>query len=124
MVAVAGGGMTEGGGAAVVGVMIGDTMCMVIVLAEQPVVEPRTVAGDMRVVVVTAAVEASGEFYEGLQLHNITPDKSIFMKILNALKSNSNLLNVALFALALGILPAKLQAAEPEVTPAQPTLTE
>ena len=124
MVAVAGGGMTEGGGAAVIGVMIGDTMCMVIVLAEQPVVEPRTVAADMRVVVVTAAVEASGEFYEGLQLHNITPDKSTFMKILNALKSNSNLLNVALFALALGILPAKLQAAEPEVTPAQPILTE
>ena len=65
MVAVAGGGMTEGGGAAVVGGTIGDTMRTVIVLVEQPVAEPRTVAGDMRVVVVKAVVEASGEFYEG-----------------------------------------------------------
>jgi hypothetical protein len=34
------------------------------------------------------------------------------------------LLNVALFALALGILPARLQAVEPETTPAQPAITK
>jgi hypothetical protein len=61
--------MTEAGGAAVIGVMIGDTMCMVIVLAEQPVVEPRTVAADMRVVGATApevGMAAAG----GAELHN------------------------------------------------------
>ena len=62
MAAVAGGGMMVGGGAAVVAAMIEDTMCMVIAIAERPVVELRTVAAVMRVLV------ASGEL--GITLIN------------------------------------------------------
>jgi hypothetical protein len=90
---------------------------MVIALVERPVAEPRTVAADTRAAVaVMAAVAASGEFYEAWQLHDIKPEKSTFMKISDALKRNSSLLNIALLAVALGILPAKLLAADPAIT--------
>jgi hypothetical protein len=56
------GGVTVGGGAAVAVVMIADTMCMVIAIAERPVVEPRTVAAAMPAAeAVMVAVEASIE---------------------------------------------------------------
>jgi hypothetical protein len=46
------------------------------------------------------------------------------MKFSNLLTRFSSLLNIALLAVASGILPAKLQAAEPVATPAQPAITE
>ena len=113
------------GGVVGVEVMIGDTMCVVIALAERPVVELRTVAADMRAAAVgMAAVEGSGEFHEAFPLFNIKPEKSTFMKISNAFMRNSSFLSITLLAAALGILSAKLQAAEPAATSAQPAITE
>jgi hypothetical protein len=85
-------------------------MCTCIAIAEQQVVEWRTVAA------------ASGESQNRSRKNK--PDQIILMKFSNLLTRFRSRLSLALLAVASGILPAKLQAAEPVATPAPPAIAE
>jgi hypothetical protein len=108
--------MTVGGGAAVAGATTAAMMCMCIAFAEQQVVERRTVAADM------AAAGANGESQNRSRKNK--PDQIIPMKFSILLTRFPSRLSITLLAVASGILPAKLQAAEPAATPAPPAIAE
>jgi hypothetical protein len=102
--------------------MTGDAMCMVIVFAEPPVVERHMAAVvDTRAAEAGMAVGAGAEPRNGSHKNNC---KLIPMKFSNLLTHFSSLMTLALLVAASDVLPAKLQAAEPDATPANPAITE